>query len=121
MRNRRRDTNKIVLEKIIGYCNQIEDLMNEFGNSYESYITKAAFQLSCDMCILQIGELTTRLTDEFKTTHNEISWRAIKALRNMHVHEYERVNPDRVWNTLTEDIPALKESLTAILETMPED
>lgn len=70
---------------------------------------------------MQIGELTTRLTDEFKETHSEISWRAIKLLRNMHVHEYETVNPDRVWNTLTEDIPALKEQLAAILETMNED
>ncbi len=121
MRHRRRDTNKIVLQKMIDYCDQINDLFNEFGNSYEAYITKAAFQLSCDMCILQIGELTTRLTDEFKETHSEIGWRKIKALRNIHAHEYETVDVEEMWKILTEDIPALKEQLAAILETMNED
>ncbi|MBR5913326.1 MAG: DUF86 domain-containing protein [Selenomonadaceae bacterium] len=121
MRNRRRETSQVVLEKIIGYCNQIDDLINEFGNSYENYVSKAALKLSCDMCVFQIGELTTRFTEEFKNQHREIDWRKIRALRNIHAHEYETVDLEEMWKILSEDIPAFKERLTTILETMRED
>ncbi|MBQ9442448.1 MAG: DUF86 domain-containing protein, partial [Selenomonadaceae bacterium] len=43
-------------------------------------------------------------------------WRKIKGLRNIHVHEYEKVNFDYMLETLTKDIPELKEKLQEILE-----
>ena len=70
------------------------------------------------MCILQIGELTTRLTEDFKNQHSEIAWNQIKALRNIHAHEYEKVDFNYMWQILTEDIPELKKSLQEILEVM---
>lgn len=118
MRKKPRDTNKIVIQKMIEYCNKIEILKNRFGNEFEKYADDFAFQMSSDMCILQIGELTTRLTEEFKTQHSEIAWNKIKALRNIHAHEYEKVNLNRMWEILTEDIPELKKSLQAILEVI---
>ncbi len=113
-----RDTDKIVIQKMIEYCNKIEILKSRFGMEFEKYIADFAFQMSCDMCILQIGELTTRLTQEFKNQHSDIDWKDIKNLRNIHAHEYEKVNYEYMWNTLTEDIPALKKSLQAILEVI---
>ena len=32
-------------------------------------------------------------------------------MRNLHAHDYENVDLEIVWNTLLEDIPALKKSL----------
>ena len=114
MRRNKRDTDKIVIQKIIGYCNDIEDLMTEFNATYEVYLAKRALRYSCDMCIFQIGELTTRLTENFKAQHTEIPWHEIKALRNIHAHEYESINFEAMWETLTEDIPALKAQLEKI-------
>ena len=73
------DVNRIVIQKIIGYCNDIEFTLNRFGNSFDSYVSDINCRYSCDMCVLQIGELTKRLTDDFKTEHPEIIWREIKA------------------------------------------
>ena len=42
-------------------------------------------------------------------------WHAIKAMRNLHAHDYERVDLDIVWNTLTEEIPELKEIIEKML------
>lgn len=74
------------------------------------------------MCIIQIGELTTRLTAEYKAQHAEIPWKQIKGMRNIHAHDYERVDFEVMWNALTEEIPALKDSLAKILgeESMDE-
>ncbi len=32
-------------------------------------------------------------------------------MRNWHAHDYENIDLEIVWNTLREDIPALKKSL----------
>ena len=117
MRDKNR-VNKTVVKKIIGYCEDIEENFGKFENPSEEYISNKFFRYACDMCILQIGELTTRLSEDFKKTHYEIEWRKIKALRNIHVHEYEKVNFDYMLKTLSEDIPALKESLQKIFEQM---
>ena len=110
--------NKVIIKKIIGYCENIEMLIERFGNNFESYNSDFAFQLSCGMCIIQIGELTTRLNKEFKEKFSEIAWSEIKALRNIHVHEYEKVNFDYMLQTFQTDIPDLKEKLQKILSAM---
>ena len=114
MRNRR-DVNKIVMQKILDYCNNIESALNMFGKSFDTYVADKAFRHSCDMCVIQIGELTTRLTDDFKAEHSEISWHKIKATRNVYVHDYENVDLNRAWENLTENIPELKRQLEEIL------
>ena len=60
------------------------------------------------MCIIQIGELVSRLSEEFMEVNNQIPWYAIKAMRNLHAHDYDRVDLSVVWHTLTEEIPELK-------------
>ena len=115
MRKNSYDVNRIILQKIIKWCNVVEDLMIEYNSSYELYLSKMSFQLSCSACVIQIGELTARLSEEFKDQHSEISWHAIKALRNIHAHEYESIKYEIMWKTLTQEIPELKAQLTEIL------
>ncbi len=104
-----------VLERVIRYCNDIELLLAEYGNDFEKYKEQISFQYSCNMCIIQIGELVGRLSDEFIAEHNEVPWYAIKAMRNLHAHDYERVDFDIVWDTLTNEIPELKETIEKML------
>lgn len=40
------------------------------------------------MCILQIGELSGYLSDDFKNKHDGVSWRNIKGMRNVVAHNY---------------------------------
>ncbi len=54
-------TERIVLEKIIKYCDDIEALLNQFQHDYQRYCNEIAFQYACNMCIIQIGELVSRL------------------------------------------------------------
>ena len=109
---------KIVIEKIIGYCNEISRMIDRFGNNFEAFNSDLAFKLAGGACIIQIGELTTRLTDDFKNQHSEIDWNSLKKASNEHLHDYENVKLDVDRQILTEDIPALKKSLQAILEVM---
>ena len=116
MQNKNR-LNKIVVQKILGYCDDIDEaLRTEFNFDYENYLSKKFVRYGCDTCIFQIGELTKHLSEEFKNEHSEIEWRKIKGLRNIYAHEYEKIDFEQIWKILTEDIPDLKEKLQKILE-----
>ena len=65
--------------------------------------------------LIQISENSTKLTTEFKTIHNDIPWQAIKGMRNKIVHEYGDVEFDIVHQTITEDIPQIREKLTILV------
>ena len=61
------------------------------------------------MCILQIGELVGHLSDDFKMSHNEMPWQDIKRMRNIAAHNYDSFDLQTLWNTVCNDIPALRE------------
>lgn len=101
---------------MIGYCKDIEKLMEKFDRNFQNYQSDIAFQYSCNMCIIQIGELVSRLSEEVQQKDSDIPWRAIKGMRNLHAHDYENVDLEMVWNTLTEEIPELEQRLSEILK-----
>lgn len=105
----------VIIKKIIKYCNDINTLLVRFNKDFELYKKDISFQYACNMCIIQIGELANRLSEEVKETHKDIPWRAIKGMRNLHAHDYENIDLEIVWNTLVEDIPALKEDIEKLL------
>lgn len=111
MNSRDRD----VIAKMLKYCSDIDFLMKKYQYDFGAYKEDISFQYACNMCIIQIGELVSRLSDEFLEMHTQIPWHAIKAMRNLHAHDYERVDLSIVWNTLREDIPELRMRLEKIL------
>lgn len=48
---------------------------------------------------MKIGELTNKLSEEFKTGHPEIPWRAIHGMRNVVAHEHGNIDEETVWET----------------------
>lgn len=94
----------LIIKKIVKYCVDISTLMERFDTDFERYKTDISFQYSCNMCIIQIGELANRLSDEAKEIGSNIPWKAIRGMRNLHAHDYENVDLEIVWYTLVEDI-----------------
>lgn len=101
------ERNITVIKSIIDYCDKIEEIKNRFGASYDIFKRDFVYQSSTEMCLFQIGELTNRLTDDFKAKCKHIEWRNIKDLRNIFAHTYEKVDITEVWKTLINDVPVL--------------
>jgi len=70
--------------------------------------------LSIIKTIEMIGEAASKVTQESRDLHAEIPWSSIIAMRNRLIHVYFDINLDRVWDTITDDLP----SLIAVLETV---
>ncbi|MCK4374815.1 MAG: DUF86 domain-containing protein [Candidatus Brocadiae bacterium] len=63
-----------------------------------------------------IGEAAARLPAEFRRAHAEVEWADVVAFRNIAVHAYFAVDWSIVWVTATQDAPALRAKVAAILE-----
>ena len=102
------DRDRSILEHMIKYCVEIEEFINRFGDNIEMFETDKAYRGACALDILQIGELSANLTDEFKQQTTEMPWRDIKSMRNVVAHGYGTLDIDTTWETIKEDIPTLK-------------
>ena len=109
------DRNISVLEHIVSYCQQIEQTVERFGNSAETFQNDPIYRNAAALCILQIGELVGKLTDEFRAQHPAVPWRQIKAMRNIVAHSYGTVDPETTWEIITDDVPTLKKYCESII------
>ncbi len=63
----------------------------------------------------ELAESTQRLSPSLKERHGEIPWAAITGFRNILVHDYLGVSPERVWNVVENDLPSLRITVETIL------
>ncbi|KJS86924.1 MAG: hypothetical protein JM58_06030 [Peptococcaceae bacterium BICA1-8] len=108
--------NADVLRRIISYCNDISETIQRFGEDYSVFTRDSVYKNATALCVLQIGELTTHLTNDFKETYSRIPWTQIKALRNVVAHNYGKIDDESLWETIISDIPKLKEYCSSIIQ-----
>lgn len=65
--------------------------------------------------LIQVSENSDKLTDDFKSCHKAIPWRAMKGMRNKIVHEYGNVDLAVVYDTVKKDIPDLLHMLEKLI------
>ena len=98
------------LEHIRDYCDEIQKTIERYGNSFEIFDDDADYQRSVSFCILQIGELSGKLSEEYRLeTTKQIQWGPIKAMRNLVDHNYGSMSREIIWETAITDIPVLCE------------
>ena len=106
---------RLILQKIVLYCQRIADNLERYHHDFSAFEQDYLFQDACCMCVVQIGELVSQLSDETKAQNKAIPWRIIKDTRNFYVHAYGAIDIPSVWDTLLHDIPALKTACEEIL------
>ncbi len=62
-----------------------------------------------------VGEAASTVTKEFREKYNEIPWASIVAMRNRLIHVYFDIDLDRVWDTVTDDLPPLITALEKVI------
>lgn len=113
-----RDLDNLVM--ILDHCERIEASVRRFGDDYDSYFHDPDYQDSVKMNLLQIGEISNRLSDECTEQISTIPWREVYGLRNVIAHGYESLVEERIWNTVMQDIPQLAAALKELLTEMGE-
>lgn len=104
-----------ILKKMIQYCDEIGEANAQFGSSLEALGQSSVYKNATAMCILQIGELTKHLSEDFRATYDGMPWKAIRNMRNIAAHQYGEFDLETLWDTITGDIPALREYCVGIV------
>lgn len=110
-----------VLEHIISYCNDIQHTLERIKYDFETFENDKDFKNSISMSMMQIGELSTHLTDDFKTeTTKDIPWGLIKGMRNHYAHGYHFMDNKEIFETAVNDIPEVKRKCEKIISLYAE-
>ncbi len=64
-----------------------------------------------------VGEAASKISDETRSEHRGIPWKAIIGMRNRLVHAYFDINADVLWQTVTVEIPQVLPALLALCAT----
>jgi uncharacterized protein with HEPN domain len=62
-----------------------------------------------------IGEAASKVSPETRAATPAVPWAQIVAMRNRLIHAYFDIDPDILWKSATEEIPALLPLLRAIV------
>lgn len=105
--------NRIIVEKMLQYSNKISEYVS--GLDYNRFVENSLIVDACVFNLSQIGELVTKVSEDYENSHDKIPWRQLYGLRNRIVHDYEGVNLDLVWQIVHDDIPDLISKLEIIV------
>ena len=80
-----------------------------------SFISNKMMQDAILRQIEIIGEASNHISEELQEKHPEAPWFEMRAMRNKIVHDYMEINADIIWDTVQNDLPALKPVIKSIL------
>ena len=72
-------------------------------------------QLALVRLIEIVGEAAARVSKDFQFRHPQIPWPQIVGTRNRLIHGYDIIDLDILWQTTTEDLPALIAELSQVV------
>ena len=115
------DRNIVVLHKIIRYAEEIRLTIQRLDVTRETFGEDYVAKNAISMCLLQIGELVSALTTEFRQEYSQIPWRDVVALRNRAAHAYSSIDIEVLWDIATDDIPNLKTYCESAIKKLSQD
>jgi len=103
----------VYLRHIFDAISRIEEYSQNID--YKDFMNNHLIQDGVIRQIEVMGEATKRLSSEIRESHSEIPWKDIAGMRDKLIHDYLGVDLDAVWETVQNDIPALKNRLRDLI------
>ena len=101
------------LEHMLSAIENVEEFTRDV--SLDDFVKSKVLFFAVVKNIEIVGEATYMLTKEYKQSHQSVPWLVIEKMRHVLVHGYYTISPEKVWETVQEDIPLLKEQIKALL------
>jgi uncharacterized protein with HEPN domain len=115
MRRLARDPN-VYLEDILAGIARIE-VYTKGGRA--RFLASEMMQDAVIRQLSVIGEAAAKLPGALRTRHPLIPWKEMVGMRNILIHDYSAVNIRRIWETVRNDLPGLREAVREMLAPHP--
>ncbi len=99
-------------DRVIAMCDVLAELTRM---EVEDFVDDVRTQWAVEMGLIRIGEAVNRIPDSVLARFPGQPWRQIVAMRNFAAHQYDDLDPRRVWRTVKQDVPALRAYLTDVV------
>lgn len=93
-------------QRVIDVCVVLAELIQD--HDVETFVADTRTQWAAEMGLIRVGETVNRIPSDVLGRFDGQPWRQIVAMRNFAAHQYDDLDPRRVWRTVTRDIPALR-------------
>lgn len=80
----------------------------------EAYLADALLQEAGDSLMMKLGEAGNRLSRLEVLAPDGVEWAIAVANRNFIIHQYDEINRELTWLTLSRDLPSWKVSLQGL-------
>jgi len=74
---------------------------------HDEFMSNLAVQDQTLRCLTVIGEAARRTPEEIRARFPGIPWAQMVGMRNRLTHEYDGIDMQTVWLTVTEDVPII--------------
>lgn len=108
-----KDKNLVVVEKMLEEIVIAQAFMNNVD--LDEFLTDEKLKRATCMTVINLGELTKNLDDDFRAAHSIIPWKAIAGFRDIAAHKYQTLHMADVYTTVTFDFDSLRQKLSDIL------
>ncbi|MBI4558273.1 MAG: DUF86 domain-containing protein [Candidatus Hydrogenedentes bacterium] len=90
------------------------------GMTYATFCADDKTAFVVVTCFSIIGEAARLIPEDIKSAHPNVPWNQMIRMRNVLVHEYDKIDLEIVWSTATKDLPVVLPKLKAVLEASVE-
>ena len=90
------------------------------GMTLEDFLNDEKTLMAVAHALEIIGEAMNNISDDFRAIYVDIPYSQIVGMRNILIHEYFGIKPERVWAAVQEDVPKLKDQISKAIDTLGE-
>ena len=95
---------------MLHFCDRIKEKVDRFRVDEDLWFADEDIRDMIYVSVQQIGEKAAKLSDP-QQDFPDLEWPGIKGMRNVLVHNYNNIDPQIVWNTITTEVPPLRRAL----------
>lgn len=101
------------LRDISESINHIQQFVH--GMKLSDYLSDAKAQAAVERKLMLLSQAANRLGPDAEALCPKVPWNGIRGMSKWLHHQYDRVNPEAVWNTVVDDLPSLRDAVEKAL------